>query len=152
MPLTKKQCKEILKQAKAADACEENYLPAKAAYKAGDYETFEKICRGNIDWLKGNGVNITQFITDAGPIISHSLNYITHGFVDEGDDSVGIELVYNKKTNTLCQLRSYNEYQSSAYMLIQEDGFTPETANFHLKNIADAIYKHLENSITVTNV
>lgn len=152
MSLTKRQCKEILKQAKKYNACSSNYEPAKKAYKARDYETFEKICRGNINWLSQNSIDISHLIEDEGPFITHTSSYVTHGFVNEAGDPVGIEIVYDKDTNAISQICSYDEYHNSPYELNQPGYSTPETDNIHLKNIADAIYKHLGISVTITDV
>ena len=141
MALTKKQCKEILRQAKKADACEENYLPAKAAYKAGDYEMFEKICRGNTVWLQLNGV-LTPYPPE-GPYIRYSDAYVYNGFVDEDDDTVGMRIVYHKDTNNIYTMRYYNEDGKTLYRLCEDGYCDPKTANVHLKAIADEIYKHL---------
>ena len=72
MALSKEQCKEILDKAVASGACHSNSIPAEEAYRKGDYETFEQICRGNYDWLMNRGIlNNALAINLAGNCIEY---------------------------------------------------------------------------------
>lgn len=72
-----KECKTIYDAAVAAEACKGNVEAAKRYLDAGDTEGFERVCRGNVDWLKYNGVHyvlsdgIAENWYDNGVLHSH---------------------------------------------------------------------------------
>ena len=51
-----KECKEIYDAAVAANACKGNIEAAKRYLDANDVEGFERVCRGNSDWLASNNI------------------------------------------------------------------------------------------------
>ena len=51
------KCKTIYDAALAAKACKGNIEAAKRYLDAGDVEGFERVCRGNLSWLRSNCIH-----------------------------------------------------------------------------------------------
>lgn len=150
MSLTKDQCKEILKQAKKADACSSNYEPAKKAYKKSDYETFEKICRGNISWLVGCGIEFPASVS--GEYIYYYRSSKLKGLLNEYGEPSDIIFRIDKDSEVVDEIEVKDSLGVTYYKVEKQRDFNLQESNEYLKMLADAIYKHLGNSITVTNV
>ena len=141
MALTKAQCKEILKQVKKAKACSSNYKPAKKAYKAGDCATFEKICRGNISWLEDNNIEFPA--TVAGEYIYYYGTIRVQGVLSDHSDPVGIIIRSEAESGVVTGIEARTSEGQTYYELTQQCDFKLKESNKVLKDIADAIYKHL---------
>lgn len=141
MTMTKAQCKKILKQAKAAGACSSNYKPAKKAYKAGDYDTFEQICRGNISWLEDNNIEFPANV--AGEYVYYYGTRKVQGVLD--DTAVPVNIIIRSETESgiVTGIEARNNEGQTYYELTQQCDFQLKPSNKVLKAIADAIYKHL---------
>ena len=57
--LTLTQCEDILTNASEAKACKGNLDAAKRYFEAKDTEGFERVCRGNKDWLLTQAIRYT---------------------------------------------------------------------------------------------
>ena len=141
MTMTKVQCKEILKQAKKADACSSNYKPARKAYKAGNYDTFEKICRGNISWLDDSDIEFPAIV--AGEYIYYYGTIRVQGVLNDHSDPVGIIIKTDSESGVLTGIEGRTSEGQTYYELTQQCDFQLKPSNKMLKAIADAIYKHL---------
>jgi hypothetical protein len=59
MTLTRDQAQHILKQAKVAKLCTDQYRAAKHALRRNDLEAFERVCRAIHAWLAMHGIDYT---------------------------------------------------------------------------------------------
>ena len=141
MAMTKAQCKEILKQAKKAKACSSNYKPAKKAYKAGDYATFEQICRGNISWLDDNNIEFPA--SAAGKYVYYYGTRKVQGVLSDHSDPVGIIIRSEAESGVVTGIEARSSEGQTYYEMTQQCDFKLKASNKVLKAIADAIYKHL---------
>ena len=141
MAMTKAQCKEILKQAKKAKACSTNYKPARKAYKAGDYDTFEKICRGNISWFDEKNIEFPA--TVAGEYVYYYGTIRVQGVLSDHSEPVGIIIRSETESGVVTGIEARTNEGQTYYELTQQCDFQLKPSNKVLKAIADAIYKHL---------
>lgn len=141
MTMTKEQCKKILRQAKKANACSANYKPAKKAYKAGDYATFEKICRGNISWFDGNNIEFPT--TEAGEYVYYYDSRKVQGALNDNSVPVNITIRSETDSGVVTGIEARDNEGQIYYELTQQCDFKLKESNKMLKAIADEIYKHL---------
>ena len=142
MTMTKAQCKKILKQAKAAGACGSNYKPAKKAYKAGDYDTFEQICRGNISWLDHNSIEFPD--TVAGEYIYYYGGFKIKGVLNQHAEPAHISIRTDDKSGAVAEIEVKDSLGVTYYKVEQQRSFNLQESNQFLKKLADEIYKHLD--------
>jgi len=139
--MTKKQCKEILRQAKEADACSSNYKPAKKAYKAGDYETFEQICRGNISWFDDHSIEFPTSV--AGEYIYYYGGFKIKGVLNQHAEPADIIIRTDDESEVVAEIEVKDSLGVTYYKVDRQRDFNLEESNTNLKKLADAIYKHL---------
>ena len=144
MTMTKEQCNQILFEAKVHQACFNNYEPAVAAFEEADYDTFEKICRGNINWLKKR--NIETPFAAAGPYLLYGSSAVLKGEVDEERNDVGIKMILNKRTGLVESMYIFNTQGKPVYSLKKAENCNATEAFEHLVKMTDAL--HLQLGLT----
>lgn len=139
MTLSKEQCEEILNAASHHSPCNSNYHPALAAFAAGDYDLFEKICRGNYLWLKGHEIPLLMPIE--GPYVCFRPLQTCTGTLNEEGHNVGISLTVDDSTGVVDYLEYYNANSDHVYTLENRD-YSLDSKEA-MKAIADALYQQL---------
>lgn len=141
MSMSKEQCKDVLTAAAEAKPCIENYSEACKAFEAGDYDLFEKICRGNLLWLEEKGINFPAPLE--GPAVQYRAHSIVIGTRNTNGDLVGIVTTVDNKSGYVVRIDSLDDDGKTCYTLDSHLLLHKEDVNKTLKAIADEIYKHL---------
>lgn len=141
MTMTKEQCNQILFEAKVHQACFNNYEPAVAAFEEEDYDTFEKICRGNITWLQRR--NIPTPFSPTGPYVLYSEGEVHKGEVNDEHMDVGIKMILNKRTGLVESMYIFNTQGKPVYSLKKAENCNATEAFEHLVKMTDALHLQL---------